>query len=63
VNTAKQIGLLAFRVIGLVAIVIALLIATLWARMYGTTENTLSQWNRKHLSLQALEMNLVEVRS
>jgi hypothetical protein len=32
VNTAKQIGLLAFRVIGLVAIVIALLIATLWAR-------------------------------
>jgi hypothetical protein len=31
--------------------------------MYGTTENTLSQWNRKHLSLQALETNLVEVRS
>ena len=31
-NTSKQIGLLAFRVIGLVAIVIALLIAALWAR-------------------------------
>jgi hypothetical protein len=32
VNTLKQISLLAFRVISLVAIVIALLIAALWAR-------------------------------
>jgi hypothetical protein len=41
VNTSKQIGLLAFRVIGLVTIVIALLIAALWAR---------DVWNdRKHV--------------
>jgi len=32
VKTLKQIGLLAFRVIGLVVVVIALLIAALWAR-------------------------------